>query len=49
MTHTNLRHWLALNLCNPILGARRAHQLIQHFGHIDAVFASDDATLQATG
>ena len=49
MTHTNLRHWLALNLCNPILGARRAHQLIQHFGHIDAVFAADDATLQATG
>jgi DNA processing protein len=49
MTQTNLRHWLALNLCNPIFGARRAHQLIQHFGSIEAVFAADEAVLQATG
>ena len=49
MTHINLRHWLALNLCNPILGARRAHQLINHFGHIDAVFTAGETALQATG
>jgi DNA processing protein len=49
MTHFALRHWLALNLCNPILGARRAHQLIQHFGDIEAVFAASEADLNATG
>jgi len=49
MTHTNLRQWLALNLCNPVLGARRAHQLIKHFGDIDAVFAADETALQAIG
>jgi DNA processing protein len=47
MTHTNLRHWLALNICNSILGARRAHQLINYFGHIDAVFAASETALQA--
>lgn len=49
MTHTHLRHWLALNLCNPILGAHRAHQLIAHFGHIDNVFAADETALRACG
>ena len=49
MTHTTLRHWLALNLCNPVLGARRAHLLIQHFGHIGAVFAASESALQAAG
>jgi DNA processing protein len=49
MTQTNLRQWLALNLCNPVLGARRAHQLFQHFGNIDAVFAADATALQAIG
>ncbi len=49
MTQTNLRHWLALNLCNPVLGARRAHQLIQHFGSIEAIFAASETGLRTTG
>lgn len=49
MTQTNLRHWLALNLSNPVLGARRAHQLIQHFGDIEAVFTASATALQAIG
>ncbi|MBI1424085.1 MAG: DNA-protecting protein DprA [Gammaproteobacteria bacterium] len=49
MTQTNQRHWLALNLCNPVLGARRAHQLIKHFGSIEAVFAAGESALQALG
>jgi len=49
MTHTDPRHWLALNLCNPVLGAHRAHQLITHFGDIAAVFSADVSALQATG
>jgi len=49
MTHADLRHWLALNLCNSILGARRAHQLIQHFGNIDAVFAAPESALVQCG
>lgn len=49
MTHTDPRHWLALNLCNPVLGAHRAHQLIAGFGDIAAVFAADTRSLQAAG
>ena len=49
MAHTALRHWLALNLCNPVLAARRAHQLLQHFGDIEAVFAASETALNATG
>ena len=49
MTHSTLRHWLALNLCNPILGARRAHQLIQRFGGIEAVFAAGETALESIG
>lgn len=49
MTHTALRHYLALNLCNPVLGARRAHQLITHFGDVEAVFTASHAALQAIG
>lgn len=49
MTQTNLRHWLALNLCNPVLGAGRAHQLIQHFGNIEAVFDASESLLKPFG
>lgn len=49
MTQTNLRHWLALNLCNPVLGAGRAHQLIKQFGDIHAVFAASASELRNFG
>lgn len=49
MAHSRLCHWLALNLCNPVLGARRAHQLITHVGDIETLFRSPPADLAALG
>lgn len=49
MTQNRLRQWLALNLCNPVLGARRAHQLIQQFGDIQELFSASAAKLGAIG
>jgi DNA processing protein len=49
MSQSSLRHWLALNLCNPVLGARRAHQLIQHFAGVESVFSASARDLAACG
>jgi len=45
----DLRYWLALNLINPILGARRANQLLQHFYNPQDIFEAGSLAWQALG
>jgi len=45
----DLRYWLALNLINPILGARRANQLLQHFNNPQDIFETGSLAWQALG
>lgn len=47
MNPPKLRHWLALNLCYPVLGARRAHQLIAQIGSVEGVFQASSRDLAA--
>ncbi len=43
------RYLIALNLANAVIGARRAHQLIQHFGSAEAVYRAGQSAWQAFG
>jgi len=49
MEHEELRYWIALNLINPIIGARRANQLLQHFTHPQDLFEAGTLAWQALG
>ncbi len=49
MEQQELRYWLALNLINPILGARRANQLLQHFNNPQDLFEAGSLAWQALG
>lgn len=49
MKQAELRYWIALNLINPILGARRANQLLQHFNGPQNLFEAGSFAWQALG
>lgn len=49
MPHSTLRHLVALNLVNPIIGASRAHKLIKHFGDAEALFNASDEQWRKAG
>lgn len=49
MDQTTMRYWVALNLLNPIIGARRANQLLQYFNHPQALFEAGSLAWQAFG
>ncbi len=49
MEQTELRYWIALNSINPILGARRANQLLQHFTNPQDLFDAGTLAWQALG
>lgn len=47
MLQSTLRQMLALNLINPLMGARRAHRLLQHFGGVEALLSAGELHWQA--
>jgi DNA processing protein len=49
MQKENLRYWLALNQLNPIIGARRANQLLQQFAQPQAIFEAGSLAWQSAG
>jgi DNA processing protein len=49
MEQTQLRYWLALNLLNPVLGSRRACQLLKHFHDPQALFEAGSVAWQSIG
>jgi len=44
-----MRYWVALNLLNPVIGARRANQLLQHFTNPQALFEAGSLGWQSVG
>ena len=49
MLHSILRHYVALNLINPYIGARRAHQLLHQFAGIEGLFSATTEQWRAAG
>jgi len=49
MDQETMRYWVALNLLNPILGARRANQLLHHFNQPQAIFEAGSLAWQSLG
>jgi len=49
MDHNSTRYWLALNLLNSLIGARRAKQLLQQFNHPQALFEAGSLAWQSVG
>jgi len=49
MNQETLRYWLALNLINPIIGARRANQLLDYFIEPQNLFQAGTVEWQALG
>ena len=49
MQQETMRYWVALNLLNPIIGARRANQLLQHFSHPQGIFEAGSLAWQSLG
>jgi len=49
MDQSSMRYWVALNLLNPVIGARRANQLLQHFTNPQALFEAGAMAWQSVG
>jgi len=49
MEQQEQRYWIALNLINPIIGARRANQLLDYFVDPDHLFQAGTLAWQAFG
>jgi len=49
MLHTTLRHYVALNLIHPYIGARRAHRLLKKFGDIEGLFSAGEEQWRSVG
>lgn len=49
MDNQDMRYWVALNLLNPVIGARRTHQLLQHFNDPQALFEAGSVAWQSLG
>jgi DNA processing protein len=45
----SMRYWVALNLLNPVIGARRANQLLKQFNHPQALFEAGSIAWQSAG
>ena len=49
MDWQELRYWVALNLINPVIGARRANQVLQQFQNPQALFEAGSLAWQEAG
>jgi len=49
MDQTTARYWVALNQLNPVISARRANQLLQHFEQPQALFEAGTLAWQSLG
>ena len=49
MDYSSMRYWVALNHLNPVVGARRANQLLQYFNHPQAIFEAGSLAWQTLG
>ena len=49
MDQLSMRYWVALNLLNPVIGARRANKLLQHFTNPQAMFEAGSLVWQSIG